>query len=341
MNKELLENTAKQMVAPGKGILAIDESSGTASKRFKALGVEPTEGNRQKYRQLLVTAPSIENFVSGYIFFDETLRQSTDEGVLFPEVLSSNGVLPGIKVDQGKTPLTESSLETVTQGLDGLVDRLTEYVDLGAKFAKWRAAFVISKTLPSDEVIQLNTEGLANYALACQEAGLVPMVEPEMLIDGNHSIDRCEEATTKVWDALFKALDAKGVHLPGCILKTSMILSGVDADNRASKEEVAKRTLEALKKHIPSELAGVVFLSGGQGDEEATEHLNLMNQEKGLPWPLSFSYGRSIQRPALEIWAKDFSEIDKAQKALLHRAEANSLASLGKYSTDFEQSRPY
>lgn len=341
MNKEHLENIAQQMVQKPKGLLAIDESTGSATKRFEALGVESTEENRRLYRQLLVTAPGIEQFVSGYILYDETIRQATDEGVLFPTVLQEKGILPGIKVDQGKDPLGDSEKETVTKGLEGLAERLEEYKELGATFAKWRAALAVSDVLPSTEAVQLNCERLASYARICQDHDIVPIVEPEVLIDGNHSIERCEEVTTMVWDTLFAELKKQDVYLPGCVLKASMILSGKDADNRASAEEVATRTVEALKKHIPSELAGVVFLSGGQGDEEASEHLSRMNQDNESPWPLTFSFGRSIQRPALKIWANDFSHIDQAQSALVHRSKANSLATTGEYNATFEEQRSY
>ncbi len=337
MNKELLHTIAKQLVEPGKGILAIDESHGTCKKRFDALGVECTEETRRLYRQLLVTTPKIEESVSGYILFDETIRQKTDNGISFPEILRTKGVLPGIKVDEGKIQLSDDSEETVTQGLEGLSNRLEEYKTLGAKFAKWRAAFIVSETLPSEEAITQNCKALAHYAKTCQEADIVPMVEPEVLIDGNHSIDRSEEVTVHIWNKLFEALKEEEVYLPGCLLKTSMIISGKDAPNRASREEVAKRTVDALKANIPAELAGVVFLSGGQGDVEATEHLNLINQEKDLPWPLTFSYGRSIQRPALDIWAKNMQQVEEAQMALLHRANANALASKGEYSSHFEK----
>jgi len=337
MNKEELQIIAKQLIEPGKGILAIDESHGTCKKRFEARGVECTEENRRLYRQLLVTTPKIEESVSGYILFDETIRQKTDNGIPFPEILRTKGVLPGIKVDEGKVPLSEDSKETITQGLEGLTERLEEYKTMGAKFAKWRAAFIVSDTLPSDEAIKENCSRLAQYAKICQEANIVPIVEPEVLIDGGHSIDRCEEVTVEIWKELFVQLEKQEVYLPGCLLKTSMIISGKDADNRASREEVAQRTVKALKETIPHELAGVIFLSGGQGDIEATEHLNLMNQEKDLPWPLTFSYGRSIQRPALDIWTTNMEQDEEAQMALLHRANANGLASKGEWTKECEK----
>lgn len=339
MDLSILQKTAQAMVAPGKGILAIDESHSTCKKRFEALGVECNEENRRQYRQLLVTAPGIEQYISGYILFDETLRQKTDGGMPFPKVLMDKGIMPGIKVDAGPKELALNPGEKVTEGLDGLRERLAEYKALGAKFAKWRAVITIKNNgLPSVVCLKANAHALARYAALCQEADLVPMVEPEVLMDGDHTLKRCYEVSLATWETLFKALEEQGVALPGTILKTSMILSGKDCATQADEMTVAKETVKGLKKAVPKTLAGIVFLSGGQSDRFSTVHLNLMNQlTDKKPWPLSFSYGRGIQRPALELWAKDIKAVEAAQKALVHRAHMNSLAALGKYSEDLEK----
>lgn len=342
MNKDQLKQVAQALVVEGKGILAIDESTGTCKKRFEALNVPFTEENRRLYRQLLVTSPGIEEAVSGYILFDETIRQKTDDGTSFVDVLNTKGIMPGIKVDMGAKDMALHPGEKVTEGLDGLRDRLAEYVELGAKFTKWRAAIAQSETLPTLACMKSNAHALARYAALVQEAGLVPIVEPEMLIDGGHSLERNAEVSAQMWDLLFEELQLQGVYLEGCILKTSMIISGKDADSRAGVEQVAAATLQGLKAHVPSELAGVVFLSGGQSELESTQHLNAMNKlEEEKPWPLTFSYGRAIQQPALEIWAKNFDDVDLAQKALTHRALANGLASKGEYTDAFEENRGY
>jgi fructose-bisphosphate aldolase class I len=338
MNKEQLIQTAQAMVAPGKGILAIDESSPTNKKRFDALGVEVTEENRRLYRQLLVTAPGINEAVSGYILFDETIRQKTDDGTLFTDVLKAAGILPGIKVDGGAKPLALHEKEKVTEGLDGLRDRLQEYVQLGATFTKWRAVYTIADGLPSEACYKANAHALARYAALAQEAGLVPMVEPEILYDGNHSIETCAEVSGRALDTLFAELTEQGVFLEGVILKTSMVLAGNQVADQSTPEEVAKATLEVFKKHVPAEVQGIVFLSGGQSPEQSTMNLNAMHQSgETFPWPISFSYGRGIQNPALEIWAKDPSKVTEAQAALVHRAKANSLAAKGEYTAAFEE----
>lgn len=337
MDIETLKKTAQAMVAAGKGILAIDESHGTCKKRFDALGVECDEESRRAYRGLLISAP-VSEAISGMILFDETIRQKTDDGRPFPQVLSDAGILPGIKVDTGAKDLALHPGEKTTEGLDGLRDRLKEYASLGAKFAKWRSVIAIGNNMPSDACIHANAHGLARYAALCQEAGLVPMVEPEILLEGNHTIETCSEVSVKSWKKLFKELADQDVALEGLILKTSMILSGNKCDTQADLDTICKMTVEGLKEGVPANVAGIVFLSGGQGDVEATERLNRMNElyKNDIPWPLSFSYGRSIQRPALQMWADDPSNITGAQEALAKRAKLNGLAAKGEYSTDME-----
>lgn len=337
MDLEKLKEIAQKMIAPGKGILAIDESTGTCQKRFEELGVECNESTRQSYRQLLVTAP-VSEWISGMILFDETLRQKTEEGVPFPQVLKAQGILTGIKVDGGTKALALHSGEVVTEGLDGLRERLAEYKALGAEFAKWRAVIALGEGLPSSACIKANTHALARYAALCQEVGLVPMVEPEILLEGDHEIELCAEVSQKVWMALFEELKEQGVALEGTILKTSMVLAGAACDTQGTLDTVATMTVNTLKAAVPKEVAGVVFLSGGQSDQEATERLNRMHQLHGnaLPWPLSFSYGRSIQRPALHLWAKDKTKVKEAQEALAHRAKMNGLAAKGEWSEGME-----
>lgn len=333
MNLDLLKQTAQAMVAHGKGVLAIDESHGTCKKRFEPLGIEFNEENRRVYRQLLVTAPVGET-ISGMILFDETLRQKTDAGIPFPKVLSDAGILPGIKVDMGAHELALHEGEKVTEGLDGLRARLAEYKVLGAKFAKWRAVITIKgDALPSSACVHANAHALARYAALCQEADIVPMVEPEILIDGDHSLERCYEVSARTWQELFKELKAQGVALEGAILKTSMVLAGKGAPSKTDPQTVAEQTLKCLKENVPAELAGVVFLSGGQSDEDSTIHLDLMNKiSDSKPWPLSFSYGRSIQRPALNHWAANREDVAGAQAKLAHRAKMNSLAATGEWT---------
>lgn len=338
MDLTVLQQTAKAMVPSGKGILAIDESTGTCKKRFEALGVECTEESRREYRELLVMAPGIEESISGMILYDETLRQSTKDGRRFVDVLKSKGILTGIKVDTGAKDLALHPGEQVTEGLDGLRERLMEYSSLGAQFAKWRAVININDTLPSSACVMANAHALARYAALCQEANIVPMVEPEMIMDGTHSIERCYEVTAQVLKALFGELNAQGVSLEATILKVSMVISGKNAAAVATEQEVAMQTVKCLKENVPANIAGVVFLSGGQSDEQSTVHLNLMHQlGEALPWPLSFSYGRGIQQPALKAWAANRSDVLGAQKLLVHRARMNGLASLGQYSKEAEQ----
>ncbi len=326
------------MVAPGKGVLAIDESHATCKKRFEALGVECTEDTRREYRELLVAAPGIGQYLGGMILFDETLRQSARDGRKFVDVLKAAGILPGIKVDTGAKDLALHAGEQVTEGLDGLRDRLGEYKALGAAFAKWRAVINISDVLPSEALVMANAHALARYAALCQEAGIVPMVEPEMIMEGSHSVERCYEVTARVLKALFGQLAEQGVALEGTILKVSMVLPGKACPVQVSDEEVAKWTVRVLKENVPANVAGVVFLSGGQSDSQSTLRLNAMHQlGEALPWPLSFSYGRGIQQPALEMWCKERSAFEGAQKVLVHRARMNGLASEGKYTVEAEQ----
>lgn len=330
-----LRDTAKAMVAPGKGLLAADESSGTADKRLMSVGLESTEEVRRSYRQLLLTTEGIEQYLSGVILYDETIRQQDDKGTAFAEVLKAKGIIPGIKVDMGAKDLALHPGELVTEGLDGLRERFAEYASMGAGFAKWRAVITIDgDRTPTVACQKANAHGLARYAALAQEAGIVPVVEPEVLLDGSHSIERCYEVTAETLDTLFASLKNQDVLLEGTILKASMVLSGKDASNRAGVQTVAEQTVKCLKEHVPTNLAGVVFLSGGQTELEATAHLNAMNNLGDLPWPLSFSYSRAIQNPVLQLWAK--GETDAARQAYLHRLEANSLAAQGQWSDDFE-----
>jgi fructose-bisphosphate aldolase class I len=338
MSSESIETIASAMVADGKGILAIDESSPTIKKRFDSIGAECTEENRRSYRELLIAGDGINEFISGMILYDETIRQATKDGTPFPELLASRGIMPGIKVDGGAKDLAGHPGEKVTEGLDGLRDRLAEYRELGAPFAKWRAVITIGDGIPSRGCITANCHALARYAALCQEAGLVPMVEPEVLLDGDHSIDRCYEVSEATLRALFAALYDQRVLLEGTILKASMVLTGNKCAKRAGVEEVAERTLQCLANSVPAALAGVVFLSGGQTPVEATAHLNAMNaMASTLPWKLSFSYSRALQEPALKAWNGDAANGNAAQAALYHRAQLNGAASLGRYKASMEK----
>ena len=306
LNIEHLTNTAEQMVTTGKGILAIDESMETCQKRFDSVGVKCSEENRRAYREMLITCSDIEEYISGMILFDETLRQKTSAGVKFTKELKDKGILVGIKVDAGAKELAGYPGEKVTEGLDRLRERLAEYRELGASFAKWRAVIKIAKGMPSDICVKSNCHALARYAALCQEADIVPMVEPEILIDGDHDINDCYEVSTYVIRELFYALSEFGVSLEGIILKTSMVLPGMQSEESVTAEEVATYTVDAFLNSVPASLPGILFLSGGQSADASTQHLNLINQMfEGLPWTVSFSYGRAIQAPALEIWAKD------------------------------------
>jgi fructose-bisphosphate aldolase class I len=332
MSIEQLESIAQAMVAPGKGIIAIDESNATIKKRFDAVGVENSEEHRRAYREMLLTAPRLADHISGAILYDETIRQATKAKVPFTKLMLDNGILPGIKVDKGPQPLAGFPGEVVTEGLDGLRERLNEYARLGAKFAKWRAVITIGDDAPSGTCIESNCHALARYAALCQEAGIVPMVEPEILMDGEHDIDVCYDVTEATLRSLFGSLYEQNVLLEGTILKASMVISGKGCEEQASAEEVAEMTVRCLKSTVPASLPGIVFLSGGQSDEQATAHLNAMNQIGPHPWPLSFSYGRAMQTAALKLWAKDMDKnFAEAQKIVSLRAKENGLAALGQW----------
>jgi len=302
MDVQQLQSTAQALVAEGKGILAADESDGTIKKRFDSIGVESTEDNRRAYRELLFATEGAEEFISGVILFDETIRQSASDGTPFPKLLESKGIIPGIKVDKGAKPLALTDGETVTEGLDDLRARLEEYRELGARFAKWRATYSIDAEKPSEYCVWTNAHALARYAALCQEADLVPIVEPEVLQDGTHTIEQSRKATGRVLQAVYTELHDQRLDFRGTLLKPNMVLSGYDASDRASVDEVAEVTLECFYKHVPAAVPGVVFLSGGQSDEDATAHLNAMNARGPHPWQLSFSYGRALQAPALRAW---------------------------------------
>ncbi|HZF18471.1 MAG TPA: class I fructose-bisphosphate aldolase [Burkholderiales bacterium] len=338
MDRNLLSKTAAAMVAKGKGLLAADESSGTCEKRFKSVGVESHEANRRAYRDLLFTTKNIEEFVSGVILFDETLRQSTVSGnEPFPEYLVRKGIIPGIKVDKGIHDLALAPGEKVSEGLDGLRGRLEEYFKLGARFAKWRAVITIGKGIPSHACLYANAHALARYSALCQEASIVPIVEPEVLLDGDHTIEHCYDATEATLTALFAALRAYNVSLEHTVLKASMVVSGKDCHKQAGVDRVAEDTVRCLRRTVPAALPGVVFLSGGQSDEAATAHLNEMARMPGLPWPLTFSYSRALQNAALKTWCGAPGNVAAAQRAFHHRARMNSLAAQGKYRADLEK----
>ena len=332
MSIEQLAETAQAMVAPGKGIIAIDESNATIKKRFDGVGIECTEENRRAYREMLLTTPRLGEHISGAILFDETLRQSTRDGVPFTKVMTDNGIIPGIKVDKGTHALAGFPGEVVTEGLDGLRARLEEYYKLGARFAKWRAVINIGETIPSGSCIDANAHALARYAALCQEQGLVPMVEPEVIMDGGHDIDECYQVTEVTLRSLFASLYEQNVMLEGTILKASMVLPGTTSGEKASVEEVAAATLQCLKSTVPATLPGIVFLSGGQSDQDATAHLDAMNRMGPNPWPLSFSYGRAMQSAALKLWSQDIAaNVGKAQETVFARARDNGLAALGQW----------
>jgi fructose-bisphosphate aldolase class I len=336
MNKAQLESTAQALVQAGKGILAADESTPTIKKRFDTINTESTEENRRDYRELLFTAEGAEEFISGVILFDETLRQSTKGGIQIPEVLYKKGIIPGIKVDKGAKKLAGFEGEKITEGLDGLRDRLAEYAELGARFAKWRAVITIGHHIPSRTCIDANAHALARYAALCQEADIVPIVEPEVLMNGEHDIARCRNVTALTLERVFAALFEHCVFVEGILLKPNMVLSGMDCPQQASVEEVAQETVSCFKQVVPAALPGVVFLSGGQSSELATQHLNAMNALGTHPWELSFSYGRALQEHALKAWAGDNANGAKAQKMFLHRAKCNGAARYGRYSTELE-----
>ena len=333
--------TAEALVAPGKGILAADESAPTIEKRFRALGIESTEKKRRVYRQMLFTTAGIEEFISGVILFDETVRQKADDGTAFPEALSRQGIIPGIKVDKGAKPLAGAPGEKVTEGLDGLRERLAEYKGLGARFAKWRAVITIGGGMPSAYCIDANAHALARYAALCQEAGLVPIVEPEVLMDGDHTIERCFDVTEVVLQSVFRALRDQRVTLEHLLLKPNMVLPGKGCPRQASVADVAEATVRCLLRAVPAAVPGVVFLSGGQAEEDATAHLNAMNTLTGpRPWQLSFSYARALQGPAMKAWGGEARNIAAGQKAFYHRARCNGAARYARYTPELERGRP-
>jgi fructose-bisphosphate aldolase class I len=334
----VLSETAQALVAPGKGILAADESSGTIKKRFDTIGCESTEDRRRAYREMLFTTEGAADHISGVILFDETIRQNASDGRPLPKVLESVGIIPGIKVDKGAVKLAKSPDELVTDGLDGLRDRLVEYRGLGARFAKWRAVITIGAHIPSRLCIEVNAHALARYAALCQDEGIVPIVEPEVLMDGDHSLERCSQVTSDTLHAVFDALYAQRVDLSGMLLKPNMVLPGKGhASSPATPDTVADATLACFVRTVPAAVPGIVFLSGGQGDEEATANLNAMNARGPYPWHLSFSYGRALQHAALQAWKGSDANIDAAQVAYKHRADMNGLATEGKYSAELER----
>lgn len=337
MKKTELEATARAMVAPGRGILAADESTGTIKKRFEKVNVASSEETRRAYRDLLFSAAGAEQYISGVIMYDETLRQKSADGTPFPQFLAARGIVPGIKVDTGAKPLALHPGETITEGLDGLRGRLAEYYEIGARFAKWRAVIDIGAGIPSRFAVKANAHALARYAALCQEAGIVPIVEPEVLMDGDHTLERCDEVTSATLQTVFDVLYAHGVHLEGIVLKPNMVISGKKCATQASPEQVAEATVRCLKRHVPAAVPGIAFLSGGQSEEDATAHLSLMNQLGPLPWELSFSYGRALQATALETWHGVTEKVQLAQRLFLKRARLNSLARSGGYRPAMEK----
>jgi fructose-bisphosphate aldolase, class I len=337
MDFQQLEQTARALVAEGKGILAADESDSTIKKRFDSIDVESTEKNRRAYRDLLFTTEGVEDYISGVILFDETIRQSSSDGTPFAQLLQSRGIIPGIKVDKGAKPLALAEGETVTEGLDGLRERLQEYHGLGARFAKWRAVITIGKTIPSEYCLWTNAHALARYAALSQEAGLVPIVEPEVLMDGDHTIQRSFEVTSHTLHAVFTELRDQRIHPEGILLKPNMVLSGYDSSEQASHEQVAAETIRCFERHVPAAVPGIVFLSGGQSDEDATANLNAMNALGEHPWQLSFSYGRALQAPALKAWLGKEENVEAAQRAFYHRAKMNGAARTGMYAPAMEK----
>jgi fructose-bisphosphate aldolase, class I len=337
MSTRDLESTVRDILTPGRGILAADESTGTIEKRFQSIGVPNTEENRRAYRELLFTAPGMEQFISGVILFEETLGQKAKDGTPFPQLLQKMGVVPGIKVDKGTTPLPKSPSELATQGLDGLGERLKGYKAAGARFAKWRAVITIGSGIPTPLCLEVNAHALARYAALCQEAGIVPIVEPEVLMDGDNTLERCFEVTSQTLHTVFDQLDRQRVVLEHMLLKPNMVVPGKKCATKAGVDEVAEATIRCFRQHVPAAVPGIVFLSGGQADEEATAHLDAMNKRGPHPWPLSFSYGRALQAAAIKAWAGKSENWKKAQEASLHRSRMNSLATLGKYSSALEK----
>ena len=336
MTKQELETVAQRMVAKGKGILAADESMGTIKRRFDSIKIESNENNRRAYREMLFTTKGIEEAISGVILFDETLRTSASDGTAFAQVLSRKGIIPGIKVDKGPVDIPGFPGEVVTEGLDGLRARVKEYYELGARFAKWRAVITIGDRIPTPTCLEANAHALARYAALCQEGGLVPIVEPEVLLDGSHTVERSQEVTEETLKVTFSKLFEHRVHLEGMILKPSMVVSGKDNPKQAGVEEVAERTIRCLKRTVPAAVPGIAFLSGGQSAEKATEHLNAMNSMGPHPWEVSFSYARALQDPALKAWKGEAANVPAAQKIFYHRAKCNSAARSGSYTKQME-----
>ena len=336
MGAHELHDTARAIVADHRGILAADESTGTIKKRFDAVGIESTEENRRLYRQLLFTAPEMEDAIGGVILYDETIRQTADDGTPFPELLAAKGVLPGIKVDMGAHELAGFPGEKVTEGLDGLRARLEEYGGLGARFAKWRAVITIGEGIPSVGCIRANAHALARYAALCQEAGIVPIVEPEVLMDADNTVERCYDVTSRTLKWTFHELLVQRVDLRGTLLKPNMVIAGKGCPEQAPASHIAELTVQCFLIHVPAAVPGIVFLSGGQSEVEATENLNAINQLGG-PWPLSFSYGRALQQSALQTWAGDAANVEAAQAVFAHRAQMNALAAAGEWSAELEQ----
>jgi fructose-bisphosphate aldolase, class I len=333
-----LNEIAGALVAPGKGILAADESTGTIKKRFDSIGLESTEESRRSYRDMLFTAAGAAQYISGVILYDETIRQSTSDGTPFPKYLEQQGIIPGIKVDLGAKPLAKASGENITEGLDGLRDRLHEYRDLGAKFAKWRAVISIEGgKIPSQYCLWTNAHALARYAALCQEAEIVPIVEPEVLMDGDHTVERSFEVTSKTLHGVFTELRDQRVEPEDMLLKPNMVLSGYECSEQASDQQIAELTLKCFRRHVPAAVPGIVFLSGGQSDEDATRRLNAMNAMGPHPWEISFSYGRALQAPSLKAWNGEAANVPAGQEAYLHRAKMNGLARSGSYSPDMEE----
>ena len=336
MIPKTLEEIANYIVSDGKGILAADESSGTIEKRFKSINVESTEDNRRKYREMLFRSPVMAEAIGGVILFDETLRQKSSDGDYLRNVILDHGSLPGIKVDQGVKEFEGGSDEKITTGLDGLHERCQEYEKLGAKFTKWRAVINVSDEIPSNNCISENMNALAEYALIAQQSNMVPIVEPEVIMDGSHSVERCHEVTNQTLLVLFEMLDKKNVNIKGTLLKPNMVVSGTENNYQAPIEEVAEKTLQCLKSSVPDELPGIVFLSGGQSDLDATAHLDAMNKIGGFKWKLSFSYGRALQQAALKTWAGKDDNLEVAQKAFSHRAVMNMKAAQGQWDKSLE-----
>jgi fructose-bisphosphate aldolase, class I len=336
MNPSELARIAGAMVAKGKGILAADESTGTIKKRFDSIRLDSTEEQRRAYREMLFTAPGAAESVSAVIFYDETIRQKTKDGTPFPQYLTRQGIVPGIKVDLGAKPLADFPGETITEGLDGLRERLIEYRTLGARFAKWRAVIDIGEGIPTSFAIEANAHALARYAALCQENDIVPIVEPEVLMDGAHSIDRCAEVTERVLERVFDQLFEHRILLEGMVLKPNMVISGKKAANRAPPQTVAEATVRVLKHHVPPSVPGIAFLSGGQSPAEATLHLSLINQLAPLPWSITFSYGRALQDEALRAWGGAAANFTAGQKEFVRRAKLTALATTGRYASDME-----